>query len=48
MPRKGRKQLVLVDEEQLRESREEGYRRLAIELHRAWRKDHVSLAPRQR
>lgn len=48
MPRKGRKQLMLVDEDQLREDREEAYRRLAIELHRAQRESRVSSAPHQR
>jgi hypothetical protein len=48
MPRRGRKQLVLVDEDQLREDREEGYRRLAVELRRAWLQAHISSASRQR
>lgn len=47
MPRKGRKELVLVDEDQLREDREEAYRRLAIELRRAQREGRVSSAPQQ-
>lgn len=48
MPRKTRKELVLVDEDQLREDREEAYRRLTIELHRAQREGCVSSAAHQR
>lgn len=38
MPRRTRKQLVLEDEELARRDREEGYRRLGIELHREYAK----------
>lgn len=37
MPRKTRKRLAPIDEDVIRADREEGYRRLEIELHRAWR-----------
>ena len=36
MPRRTRKQLVLEDEALARRDREEGYRRLEIELRRLW------------
>ena len=38
MPRCTRKQLVLENEEQAREDRQEGYRRLLAELRRSWQK----------
>ncbi len=37
MPRRRRKSLLLVDEDLAREDREEGYRRLLMELQRSWR-----------
>lgn len=37
MPRCTRKELLLEDEEQARWTREEGYRRLGIQLRRMWR-----------
>jgi hypothetical protein len=37
MSRRSRKQLILEDKEFERNEREEGYRRLERELHRAWR-----------
>lgn len=37
MPRCTRKELLLEDEDQARRDREEGYRRLGIELRRLWR-----------
>lgn len=37
MPRCTRKELLLEDEDQARRDREEGYRRLGVELRRLWR-----------
>lgn len=40
MPRRRRKQLVLVDEDYEQYCREEGYRRLEVALHRQWSSRH--------
>ncbi|MFC5099541.1 hypothetical protein [Kibdelosporangium philippinense] len=42
MPRCTRKQLLVEDEDQARRDREEGYRRLGIELRRVWREACMS------
>jgi hypothetical protein len=42
MPRRTRKQLIVEDEELERQDREDGYRRLGVELRRAWREAQQS------
>lgn len=41
MPRRTRKQLIFEDEALARRDREEGYRRLGIELRRSWHQAYL-------